>query len=207
MREERVRMKRRRCLQRAAGIFLAAAVMIAFSGCRMPSYNLSGDGSPSKALATFLDAVMRGDDVKAKDMVYNYYFSAEKPTDGDDLNSRIMGCLYDSRSYELVGKAKRLDSHTARVTVNYTTFDIGKFEEAVTEEAVEIVQQREYNGEVFENADDTQPIINRCKEEQLEHPEAFYTTQTFEIEMISCRGRWMVMMTGDFYKALSGYAI
>ena len=64
-----------------------------------------------------------------------------------------------------------------------------------------------YEGEVFESADDTQPIIDRCKEEQLTHPEAFYTTQRFEIEMISCRGRWMVMMTGDFYKALSGYAI
>ncbi len=200
-------MKRRRCLQRAAGIFLAVAVMLGLSGCRMPSYNLSGDGSPSKALAAFLDEVIEGDDVKAKDMVYNYYFSAEKPTDGDDLNSRILTCLYDSRSYELVGKAKRLDSHTARVTVNYTTFDIGKFEEAVTDEAMEIVQQREYNGEVFENNNDTQPIIDRCKEEQLTHPEEFYTTQVFEIEMISCRGRWMVMMTGDFYKALSGYAV
>ena len=207
MRRERVRMKRRRCLQRAAGIFLAVAVMLGLSGCRMPSYNLSGDGSPSKALAAFLDEVIEGDDVKAKDMVYNYYFSAEKPTDGDDLNSRILTCLYDSRSYELVGKAKRLDSHTARVTVNYTTFDIGKFEEAVTDEAMEIVQQREYNGEVFENNNDTQPIIDRCKEEQLTHPEEFYTTQVFEIEMISCRGRWMVMMTGDFYKALSGYAV
>lgn len=198
----------RRWLRRMAGLCLAAAVMTVCSGCgRMPSYNLSGDGSPSKALAVFLDEVIQGDDVKAKDMVYNYYFSAEKRTNGDDLNSRIMGCLYGSRSYELVGKARRQDSHTALVTVSYTTFDIGKFEEAVTGEALEIVQQREYEGEVFENADDTQPIIDRCKEEQLTHPEAFYTTQRFEIEMISCRGRWMVMMTGDFYKALSGYAV
>ena len=57
----------------------------------------------------------------------------------------------------------------------------------------------------FKDENDTKDIIEKNKNSLLEDPQKFYTTQKFKIDLISVKGKWKVVLTEDFYNALSGY--
>ena len=63
------------------------------------------------------------------------------------------------------------------------------------------------NGEVFKDYSDIAEIIEDGKKELLKNPRDFYTTNKYSVEMVSCKGKWRVIMSDEFYNALSGYAL
>lgn len=189
-------------------VICAAALL---GGCALPTYNLSFDGTPSKGLDTFMRALIDGDDKKTGGMIYNYAWDGSSSLAGETLgkNDRaILECLRSGRSYRIDETSERIvDSHHATVTMEFTTFDIGKFRDELSGQVVAQVQQRQFEGTVFEEASEIDPIVEEIKARLLRSPQQFQTTASFEVEMISHQGRWKVVLTNELYSALTGYAV
>ena len=66
--------------------------------------------------------------------------------------------------------------------------------------------QKQFEGSVFEETSDIDPIVEEVKAELLKDPQRFQTTARFDVEMISHKGRWKVVLTDELYSALTGYA-
>ncbi|MGN0474535.1 MAG: hypothetical protein ACI4IJ_05545 [Acutalibacteraceae bacterium] len=203
------------CKKICVSLLFILCSLTVLSCCQMPTYNLSDGGTPSQALSEFLDAVIRGDNASIKDMVYNFSWNSDYLTDSSVSDSdispsdaEIISCISKSRKYEIVSESNYdPNGHNAEVTVNYTTFNVTEFEQKLAEKAVAIIQRRQYEGEVFKDASDTVKIIEETKLQLLKNPEIFYTTQKYTVEMVSYKGKWRVVLSDEFYKALSGYSI
>ncbi len=203
------------CKKICVSLLLLVCSLTLLAGCELPTYNLSDQGTPSQALAEFLDAVISGSDDGIKDMVYNYSWDSGYLTgnsvSGSDVSqsdTEIIRCITQSRSYEIVSESDYDNqSHEARVTLNYTTFDVAEFQKKLAEDVVAIIQKRQYNGEVFKDSSDTVDIIEQTKLELLQTPENFYTTKKYTVETVSRKGRWRIVISDEFYKALSGYSV
>lgn len=203
-----------RCFGKKILLGLSAGLLFVLAGCAgLPSYNLSDGGDPADVVVRFLDAVVSGDGSDVSDLVENYAWEsgAEIPFGGaavSESDLALYQCVRESRAYELSGKsAYAEDEHHATVAVNYTSFDVGKFQTALTEKVVAEVKQRQYEGEVFEDFSDTTDIIEQHKAALLQNPKEFYTTQAYEIELVSRGGRWRMVLSDEFYNALTGYAL
>lgn len=188
-------------------LFSLAGILL-LAGCGLPTYNLFDPGTPSEGLSAFLDAVIAGDDQTADELLYNYSWHASDPSSAtvvSETDAAIVNCIVSGRSYAIVSESDfTKDSRTARVTVSFTGFDMRKFEQRLTEDAVKTVKQRQYKGETFDGPDDTVDIIEAAKDKLLQAPEEFYSTQDFTLEMVCDKGHWRVIMSDEFYSALSG---
>lgn len=194
-------------------IILSVSVLAAFfilTACSLPSFNLSSSNLPDEVLTKFMDAVLNGEDGDIDELLYNYSWDntcndvdeGVSPTD-----TLILNYLAESRAYQIIGEPKYTGSHSAQITLKYTTFDIKKFQQSLQERVVEIIKQKQYNGATFESPDDTKDIIEKYKKQLLENPDEFYTTEQFTIEMINSSGKWRVVLSDKFYSALTGYAV
>lgn len=156
-------------------------------------------------------AVVDGEDEKIGGMLYNYTWEGESSFDDRSLRQndrKILECLRSSRSYRLEEDSEQMvDSHHATVAMEYTTFDMGKFRDELSQRVVAEVQQKQFEGTVFEENADIDPIVDEIKTLMLKQPERFQTTARFEVEMISHKGRWKVVLTDELYNALTGYAM
>lgn len=177
----------------------------------LPTYNLSGGNPPLKVVEEFMEAVINEENEKIGDMLYNYswdteYFSAAENVSESD--SKIIECVNQSRAYKIVsGSDYLIDSHNAEVTIQYTTFDISRFYETLCAIVIEEIQQMQYEGVVFENESDTVQLIEDEKQNLLQNPNDFITIKNYTIELVSYKGRWLVVLSDEFYSALSGYAV
>lgn len=194
--------------------WLSFGFLFILAGCAgLPSYNLSNGGDPAEVVTQFLDAVVSGDGADVSDLVENYAWQSgeDSPFNGaavSESDLALYQCVQESRAYEWSGKsAYAEDEHHATVAVNYTSFDVGQFQKTLTEKVVTEVKQRQYEGEVFGNPSDTTDIIEQYKAELLQNPKEFYTTQTYDIELVSRGGRWRIVLSDEFYNALTGYAM
>ncbi len=204
--------------------FLIIGCTFVLAGCgaaKLPTYNLSEPGNPSQALAEFIDAVIKGDNASVNDMLYNYTWQYEyqlvSSSDGtysfngqivSETDAMIIDCIAQSRSCEPVDKESYLkDSHHAVAVVNYTSFNLSKFRETLSRQVLSEISGRQYEGEVFKDYSDIAEIIEDGKKELLKNPRDFYTTNKYSVEMVSCKGKWRVIMSDEFYNALSGYAL
>lgn len=191
--------------------FAVGCILITVSCAALPTYNLSDGGDPAEVVTRFLDGVISGNDVDLSDLVYNYTWQSglDTPFDGAAVSKTdlaVLHCIKESRRYELTGEsAIAEDAHHATVTVNYTSFDVGQFQEKLTEKVVAEVKQRQYEGEVFANSSDTVDIIEQYKAALLQSPEDFYTTRPYAVELVSSKGRWKIVLSDEFYNALTGY--
>lgn len=188
--------------------------LLTLAGCtKLPSYNLSHDGNPADVVTQFLDTVISGDGSDVSDLVENYAWQSgsDTPFGGaavSESDLAIFQCVRESRAYELSGKsAYAEDEHHATVMVNYTSFDVGQFQKTLTEKVVAEVKGRQYEGEIFADSSDTTDIIEQNKAALLQNPKDFYTTQTYEVALVSRGGRWRIVISDDFYNALTGYAM
>ena len=212
-----VRMKLRLTLALSAGILLCAAVL---AGCDIKTYNMTDPGRPADAFSAFYRAVSDGDDDTANQLLYNYSWKSYMPQTGASGDShtvngtevsgsdaRVMTCLLQSRKCSIVSESDYTkDDMNAAVTVSYTSFDISKFQSQLNEQAVETVKKKQYDGQVFKDKNDTKDMIEEIKNRLLDDPGQFTTTRPFRIELINVKGKWQVILTEDFYKALLGYA-
>ena len=89
----------------------------------------------------------------------------------------------------------------------YATFDIGRFENTLSEIVLDTISQMQNEGTIFEDSSDTDQIIEAEKQKLLQSPEDFITTKSYTVEMISYKGQWRVVLSDEFYSALSGYAV
>lgn len=198
---------RRVCLY----VILTICAAALLCGCDLPTYNLSGGDTPLQTFEEFMEAVINGENDKIGDMIYNYSWDSEHMPDFQGMgenDARIIECVEMSRSYEIVsGSGYMIDSHNAQIAVNYTTFDIGRFEDMLSGTVLETIQRMQYEGTVFEDSSDTDQVIEAEKRKLLENPEDFITTKSYTVEMISYKGRWRVILSDEFYSALSGYAV
>ena len=199
-----------------AGALMCAA---ALSSCGVKTYVMVDPGKPSDAFNAFYRAVSDGDDEAANRLLSNYRWHSYMPdrSGGDHeysvngsvltgSDAKIMDCVLKSRKCVVVSESDCTgDDMIAWVTVSYTSFDITKFQKELAARAVEEVKNRRYNGEVLNDSSDTQPIIENIKNKLLREPADFYTTRRYKICLASVKGKWKVIMTEDFYKALSGY--
>ena len=198
----------------------AAFIMVAaLTACELKTYNMTDSGKPSDAVNAFLQAVLEGDDEKANELLNNYSWNSCKPQGNPDSggytvngiavsgsDASVMNCLMKSRSCRVVSQSDYTkDDLNSAVTVEYTSFDISKFQKELASRAVKEVKEKQYLGKVFKNEKDTKELIEGIKTKLLQDPQSFYTTQKYRIEFISVKGKWKVIMTEDFYKALTGY--
>lgn len=196
-------------------IWLAAVCLWLLAGCAgLPSYNLSDGGDPTDVVVQFLDAVVSGSDANVSELVDNYVWQSDEgslPFDGaavSETDLEVWNCVQQSRAYELAGKSASFqDEHHATVSVTYTSFDVGKFQAQLTEQVVAEIKQRQYEGEVFSDPSDTTDIIERHKAALLQNPEDFDTTQSYDLELVSRKGHWRIVLSDEFYNALTGYAL
>lgn len=212
-----VRIKLRLMMALLSGILLCAAVL---AGCGLKTYHMTDPGRPADAFTAFYRAVSDGDDDTANQLLYNYSWRSYMPqpdasgkyytVNGADVSgsdARVMTCLLQSRKCSVVSESDfTRDDLNAAVTVRYTSFDISKFQSRLNEQAVAAVKKKQYDGKVFRDKNDTKDIIEKIKNQLLDDPGQFTTTRQFRIELISVKGKWKVILTEDFYKALSGYA-
>lgn len=193
-------------------IFLPVSSLFLFlilASCSLPTYNISSSTPPDKILLEFMDAVLSGEDGDVDDLLYNYSWDNTQHKIDENVSptdALILNYLTESRAYQIIGNPKYTGSHSAQITLDYTTFDIKKFQQSLKEKVVEIIKQKQYNGATFENPDDTKDIIEKYKKQLLENPDEFYTTEQFTIEMINSSGKWRVVLSDEFYSALTGYA-
>lgn len=203
-------MKRITIKKQMVCLICIACVVVLLGGCTLPTYNLSMGGSPSKALDSFMKAVVNGEDEKVGRMLYNYTWDGKSDLENQEFGKNdkaIFACLRSGRSYQIDDSAEqRLDSHHAIVPMDFTTFDIAKFRDTLSKDVVAAVQQKQFEGSVFEETSDIDPIVEEVKAELLKDPQRFQTTARFDVEMISHKGRWKVVLTDELYSALTGYA-
>ncbi len=189
-------------------VVCAVALLV---GCTLPTYNLAMDGTPSQGLDKFMRAVMDGENDKIRQMLYNYTWDAASVSDSESFgkNDRaVLECLRTRRSYRIAdGSERTVDSHHATVGMEYSTFDIGKFQDELSRKVVAEVQRQQFEGTVFEETNEIDPIVEEIKSQLLEQPQRFQTTASFDVEMISHQGRWKVVLTDELYSALTGYAV
>lgn len=204
-------MKRIAVKKQMVCLICAVCAVALLAGCTLPTYNLSMEGSPSRGLDNFMKAVVNGEDEKVGRMLYNYTWDGESELDSQEFgeNDRaIFACLRSGRSYQIDDSAEqRLDSHHAIVPMDFTTFDIAKFRDTLSGDVVAAVQQKQFEGSVFQEMSDIDPIVEEVKAELLKQPQRFQTTAHFDVEMISHKGRWKVVLTDELYSALTGYAV
>lgn len=202
-------------------LMLMAAVfsLWALVSCGLKTYNMIDPGSPADAFMRFYRAVSEGDDETANELLSNYSWHSYSPAGRNDSgvyivngiavsgsDAMVLEYVISSRECSVVSESDYSGNDlNAAVTVSFTTFDISKFQKELNARAVEIIKQKQYNGQVFKDSGDTREIIESVKIGLLADPTRFYTTRRFRISMVSVRGSWKVVMNEDFYKALSGY--
>ena len=200
-------------------VFLVAMLGVAaLASCQVRTYTMIDPGSPSETFASFYRAVSDGDDRTANELLYNYAWCSYYPQRCEDGNYIINGmtishsdvdvlaCLMKSRHYSIVSESDYTNiSVEASVTVKYTSFDISKFQNELSTQAVAEIKRRQFNGQVFKDETDTEAVIESLKKKLLADPEQFYTSKLFRIKMKSVKGRWRIILTEDFYKAMAGY--
>ncbi len=199
------------CKKMLVAAFLTVCGALLLSGCELPSYNLANHDTPLQALEEFMDAVINQDNEKIGDMLYNYSWDSDylsTPENVSETDAQIIESVVKSREYEIVSESDYIvSSHSAKITINYTTFDISKFEQTLSENVLEIIQQQQYEGVVFEDSSDTAEVIEAEKQELLQMPVDFFTTERYAVELISYKGQWKVVLSDEFYSALTGYAV
>ena len=197
----------------------AAFIMVAaLTACELKTYNMTDSGKPSDAVNAFLQAVLEGDDEKANELLNNYSWNSFMPKADGSGNYNVNGvavsgsdavaleCLLKSRSYRIVSESDySKDDLNSFVTIEYTSFDISKFQKELAAESVEEVKSKRYLGQVFNDAHDTEGLIENKKLKLLEDPQRFYSTRKFRLGLINTKGQWKIVLTEDFYKALVGY--
>ncbi len=200
-----------RFFRRMVGFSLAVMAAAVLTGCSLPSYNVSDDGSPAEALRVFLDTFIREDYRQAGELTENCDFgdsliSAELSGE-KAVSLKLAEVIGKSRSYQLTDNVRETDSHQAYVEILYTTFNLEAFEKDVTGKVENEVQERRYAGEEITDPEDTKDLITDIKLECLRTPETYYLTKRFEVRLVSRKGRWLVVISDDFYKALTSYAV
>lgn len=202
----------------AALLGMAMSGLLIVTGCGIKTYNMLDPGRPSQTFMAFYRAVSDGDDAAANELLGNYSWHSHMPKKTKDggysvngtvlsgSDAKLMDCILKSRRCEIVSESDYTrDDVSASVTVRYTSFDIKKFQKELSARAVEDVKEQRYQGKVFNDSADTQEVIEQLKTELLKAPQTFYTTQRFRIRLAGVKGKWKVLLTEDFYKALSGY--
>lgn len=196
------------CRKKTVLLLLAGVVCMLMTGCaKLPTLNLSRGGTPTESVTAFMDAVVQESKDDLSESVYNYDWRSEDALRGRTVSASdlaIIDCVKQSRSYSIL-KETVTDSHHADIHLRYTCFNVREFQNKLTEIVTEDIKERKYNGERFSDFSDTVPIIEAHKAELLEEPTAFYTTEEYHVAMVSSKGRWRIVMTDEFYNALTGY--
>ena len=199
-------------------IMIALFCALPLTGCEFNTYSMVSAGKPSDSFAEFFEAALNGDDLTANELLYNYSWTSGNLTSDssgtyslngqsiDGADALLINCVLNSRSYRIVSESDyQSDSINAWITVDFTSFDMGKFQKELTQECVTEIRERQLNGEVFEEQSQTQPIIEQITSDLLNKPKRYYTKYKYKIEMTYFKGKWRINLTNDFYKALSGY--
>ncbi len=218
------------CVKQKLRLFTVSACLAVFcaigaavlSGCEFNTYNVASPRKPSESFEEFMDALACGDDDTVNSLLYNYSWSSaglESGSSGayslggstiDGADARLTSLLLTGRSYRIVSESDCPgDGVNAGVTVDFTSFDLGRFRRELTDRTVDEIRERQLDGEVFETPEQTAPVIEEIKSDMLRSPEscsAFYTTARYTVEMVYTGGRWKIILTNDFYRALTGYA-
>lgn len=202
------------CKKISVATFIVVFCSIMPVGCSaLPTYNLANNGDPAEVVTRFLDAVISGDNSDIGDWIYNYSWQSNEdnsPFGGSVVSESdlaLLSLVRNSRDYELIGSSEySKDRCRAWVTVNYTSFDIGKFSEKLNEDVLEEITMRRNEGELFDSPDDTVEIIERHKSQLLKNPRVFYTTRKYTVELVGDKGCWKILLSDKFYNALSGYS-
>lgn len=197
---------------------VALTALVILTGCAVRTYNMVDPGHPSQTFMAFYRAVSDGDDDTANALLGNYAWHSYVPektgegtysVNGTELggsDALLLECLMKSRRCEVVSESDYdKNDADAYVTIRYTSFDMKAFQQELAARSVEAVKEKRYEGQVFQTSSDTQGVIEQLKAELLKQTEAFYTTRTFRIRLIGVKGKWKVLLTEEFYKALSGY--
>lgn len=187
----------------------SALLLLILASCNLPSFNMSSSTPPNEILADFMDAVISGEGEDVNELLYNYSWDGTQYEIDENVSptdALILKYLTESRAYKIIDEPEYTGSHSAQVTLEYTTFDIKNFQQTLEENVLEVIQQKQYYGVTFESSDDTKDIIEKYKKQLLQNPDEFYTTKQFTIEMINSSGKWRVVLSDEFYSALTGYA-
>ena len=203
-----------------AALFAALVCIVILSACELKTYNMIDPGSPSDAFAAFYRAVSDGDDETVNQLLYNYVWHSYTPEvengrqvyeinglmiSGSDYG--VISSVIKSRKCLLVSESDYTgNSLTSSVTIEYTSFDISKFQTELASQSVSEVKREKAKGKVFKDESDTREVIEGLKEKLLKNPEQFYSTRKYKISLVCVKGKWKIMLTEDFYKALLGYS-
>ena len=208
-------------VKKAAELALLTAALILVSvlvSCGIKTYNIIDPGKPTDAFAEFYRAVSDGDDAAANELLYNYEWHSFKPEKKTGMggyvvngitvsgaDAMVFDVMLRSRSCRVISESDYgRDDLKSSVTVSYMSFDLAKFQKALSKIALSEVKEKQREGVNFSSAEETRQIIDSIKIELLKDPHKYNTTRRFKINLICDKGKWKVVLSEDFYKALSG---
>lgn len=199
----------KKSVTRRWGVCLLALAcgLFCLGGCGLPSFNLSGSGSPAEGLEAFLQAVAAGRDEGVDDMLYGASWRTGERNALRAEDRALADCVAASRRYRVFADSTVMqDSRHATVDAEWSTFDLSAFRRALETAVTAENNQRRLDGTAPGTPEEAVPMIDALRQELLRSPESFRTTERFTVPLVCQDGRWKVVLSDPFYRALTGYA-
>lgn len=190
----------------ALSILLIFALIIPLSACRAPMLTMcvSSAATPQAVVEDFFACLKTGDYSKADAYVFNYDSLGFGNIAGSDLENQYYRLLTESRSITVI-EEKSNDGINACVSVSLTTIDHRKFSAALSERVSEAYHDKQMSGEQFEDDEEFMTLAAEIQGQLMQTPQDYYTTEVFDIEMVSKDGEWLIICSEALYMALIGY--
>ena len=193
-------------------VLLAGAALFAcFYGSVHGAIIVKPSGDPQAVVTRFFDSIVAGDYREAYSHIDAYSTLGLENTPDSETGKIAYDALKQSYSYKL-HEGCTVDGLSAKQQVVFQYLDlaaIGNDVQSKTEENLNSIVQSRKRSEVYDDNNNYLPAVtdeaySAAVASVLEHPEKYYATTAFEVELEFSDGSWHIIPSSAMLKALSG---
>ncbi len=184
----------------AAALLLAAVVF--FSAAMLDTLVIGKRPNPADTVSDFFDYLGAEDYRQAMELVENYDTLCFE-TKGSEVVEQFKDNLIKSYHLEVVGEAK-ISGLDAVQTINLTFLDSRLLFADASVKASETAMEFKNNGGVIDSDEQAMKFFNESLTECMTDSEAFYSTESIDVELYYNGKEWEIVMTDELLNAVCG---